>query len=358
MIYDAPVVFWNDDGTPYKPFNYMGWWEGPVRLRYALANSMNVPSIKVLDSVGFDAAITRASRLLGITDPAEIAQTFPRRYPLALGIISIAPIQMAKAFSTFANAGREVEPIAIVYVEDRNGNIILEPEKELRARQKKLGDDLQILTPQEAYIMVSMLESTVEYGTLANRRRNVGGFDGMPMAGKTGTTQNWSDAWTVGFSPYMTTAIWFGFDMPGNSLGVNQTGATAAGPIWAEYMKDIHSGLAVTEFPRPESGLTEMEVCAVSGMLPTEYCSDGTIEEIFLAGTEPHQFCTYHKFQKDQEQKILDKLLNSILAEDVSAEDFELPDPGLEDSLLEDFQMDSEIDSLFGSTDVENPLLD
>ena len=358
MIYDAPVVFWNDDGTPYKPFNYMGRWEGPVRLRYALAHSMNVPSIKVLDAVGFDAAITRASRLLGITDPAEISRTFPRRYPLALGIVSIAPIQMAKAFSTFANAGREVEPIAIVYVEDRNGNIILEPEKELRARQKKLGDDLQILTPQEAYIMVSMLESTVEYGTLANRRRNVGGFDGMPMAGKTGTTQNWSDAWTVGFSPYMTTAIWFGFDMPGNSLGVNQTGATAAGPIWAGYMKDIHADLPIMEFPRPETGLTEMEVCAVSGMLPTEFCSDGTVEEIFLTGTEPHQFCTLHKFRHEQEQEILDKLLNSVLAEDVSAEDFELPDPGLEDSVLGDFRIDSEIDSLFGSSDVENPLLD
>lgn len=358
MIYDAPVVFWNDDGTPYTPNNFMGRWEGPVRLRYALANSMNVPSIKVLDAIGFDAAITRASRLLGVSDPAEISRTFPRRYPLALGIVSISPMQMAKAFSTFANSGREVQPIAIVYVEDRNGNIILEPEKELRSRQKRLGDDLQVLTPQEAYIMVSMLQSTVEYGTLANRRRNVGGFDGMPMAGKTGTTQNWSDAWTIGFSPYVTTAIWFGFDMPGNSLGVNQTGATAAGPIWAGYMKDIHADLPAIDFPRPETGLTDMEVCAVSGMLPTEYCTDGTVEEVFLSGTEPHQFCTIHKFQRDQEQNILDKLLNSMLTEDISAEDFRLPDPGIEDSLLEDFQMDSEIDSLFGSSDVENPLLD
>ena len=103
--------------------------------------------------------------------------------------------------------------------------------------------------------MTDLLQSTVAYGTLANRRRNVGGFDGMPMAGKTGTTQNWQAAWTVGFSPYYTTAIWFGFDKMGNSLGRNLTGATAAGPVWASYMKEIHKDLEPKPFEEPESGL-------------------------------------------------------------------------------------------------------
>lgn len=356
MIYDSPIVLENEDGTYYTPLNYLGEWAGPVLLRDALANSMNVPSIQVLDAIGFDAAIDRASSLLGITDPAAIADTFPRRYPLALGIVSVAPIQMAKAFATFANEGKKVEPIGIIYVEDRQGNIILEPEKELRARQKRLGKDLEIMSPQEAYIMVDMLQSTVKYGTLAGRRRRVGGFDGMPMAGKTGTTQNWSDAWTVGFSPYMTTAVWFGFDIPGNSLGINQTGATAAGPIWAEYMKSVHKNRPTDEFTEPETGLTKLDVCNVSGKLPTEHCNEGTHEEIFLTGTEPREFCSVHKFEEEQDQRLIEKMKRSILSESIDVGEEEIP--GLDDSLFKGMQMDEDLGDIFESTEVENPLLD
>ncbi|TFG64691.1 MAG: PBP1A family penicillin-binding protein [Spirochaetales bacterium] len=321
LIYDAPVVFWNDDGTPYMPLNFLGEWAGPVLVRYALAKSMNVPSIQVLDSIGFDAAINTASKLLGITDPADITRIFPRRYPLGLGVVSVAPIQMAKAFSTLANGGKEVTPIGITYVEDRQGRFILEPEKELRTVQKKKGSDIQIVSPQVAYIMTSILGSAVDFGTLAGRRIAVGGFDDMPMAGKTGTTQNWSDAWTVGFSPYVTTAIWFGFDMPGNSLGINQTGATAAGPVWAEYMKQIHKGLEIKQFNKPESGLAEMSVCNISGEIPTPECDQGVHKEIFLTGTEPRQFCTIHKFENDRNQELLQRLQKSLLTEDYTLED-------------------------------------
>ena len=325
LIYDKPVVFWNDDGTPYTPQNFMGEWKGPVTLRYALATSMNVPSIQVLDKIGFDAAINRASRLLGITDPVEIKNSFPRKYPLGLGIISVAPIQMAKAFATFPNGGKEVTPIGIRYIEDRSGKIILEPERELRANQKREGERLQILSPQAAYIMVDLLKSTVDFGTLANRRRMVGGFP-MDFGGKTGTTQNWSDAWTVGFSPYLTTAIWFGFDMPGNSLGLNQTGATAAGPVWAKYMKAIHENnpsMPPVEFKKPESGLVELTVCRTSGMLPTEYCTDGTRKELFIAGTEPRKFCTLHKFESERNEELIKRLQDSYLTDIYSLDNFE-----------------------------------
>ena len=361
LIYDAPVIFYNDDGSEYTPINYMGQWEGPVTLRYALARSMNVPSIQVLDGIGFDAAINRASKLLGIEDPVEIEKTFPRKYPLGLGIISVSPMQMAKAFSTFANEGKDVTPIAIRYIEDRKGNIILEPEKELRAEQKRAADKLQILSPQEAYIMVDLLKSTVEFGTLAGRRRLVGGFDGMPMAGKTGTTQNWSDAWTVGFSPYMTTAVWFGFDVPGNSLGINQTGATAAGPIWAKYMKEIHTDLPAKEFNKPETGLVEIEVCEKSGKLPTEACIH-TREEIFLEGTQPQSLCTICEFEDDRTQELIQRLQKSVLTESVSLDDFEMPD--IEDSFLEDVELNLQLQRLedsstgSGSSEVTNPLLD
>ncbi len=325
MIIDAPVVFWNDDNTPYIPLNYRGEWKGRVLLRQALAHSMNVPSLKVLDTIGFDAAISRASRLLGITDPAEIESTFPRKYPLGLGVITVSPLQMARAFATFANQGREVDPIAIRYVEDRNGRLLLEPEKDLRARQMRAGDSMQIMTPQEAYIMVSLLKSTVEEGTLRGAAAWVGGF-GRPIAGKTGTTQNWSDAWTVGFTPQIATAVWFGFDERGYSLGVNQTGATAAGPAWAEYMKQADDGLPVEEFIRPATGLIEVNVCAVSGQLPTEYCTDGIRREIFLTGTEPREFCTLHKYEAERNATLRESIKNSILLGDVAPQSPATPD--------------------------------
>jgi len=299
-IIDEPTTFYNEDGTPYSPQNFRGEWAGSVLAWQALANSMNVPSVKVLQTIGFDAAISRAAALLDITDPIEIRKTFPRYYPLALGVIGVTPLQMARAFSVFANGGKAVTPIAIRYVEDRYGNIIAEPEKEtLQALRQKP----QVISPQNAAIMIDMLKRVVSSGTLAGATQSGSifkqtGSDGksyvIPIVGKTGTTQNWADAWTLGSSPYYTTAIWRGFDRPGNSLGVSQTGATVAAPVWANYMRDIHVGLPYKNFPKPASGLVSVSVCAKSGMLPTEYCSDGTITLTYLDGTQPTQFCTLH----------------------------------------------------------------
>ena len=305
LIYDTPVVFYNDDGTPYIPLNYRGEWKGPVLTWLALAKSMNVPSVKVLDAIGFDAAINRAAALLDVTDPREVRRTFPRLYPLALGVIGVSPLKMARAYSIFANQGREVTPIAIRSVEDRQGRVFLEPEKELRTQQKKKGSAIQLLSPQNAYVMTDMLKRTVSDGTL--QYPTAGGKlytykddDGksytIPSAGKTGTTQNWADAWTVGFTPYMTTAVWFGFDRPGNSLGVTQSGAAIAGVLWANYMETIHRGLPYKDFIRPQSGLVDVKVCAKSGLLPTEYCDEGLINLVFYEGTQPHQYCDLHQF--------------------------------------------------------------
>jgi penicillin-binding protein 1A len=148
-----------------------------------------------------------------------------------------------------------------------------------------------------------MLKKTVEMGTLYNpsgwgskftfKDANGKNFR-MPMAGKTGTPQNWSDAWTVGYSPYYTTAIWFGFDRPGNSLGVNLTGSTLAGPVWADYMREIHQGLPFRDFVRPTSGIIDVTVCAKSGLLKTEACNQGELTLPFLEGTQPDQYCNIH----------------------------------------------------------------
>ncbi|MDC7125905.1 MAG: PBP1A family penicillin-binding protein [Spirochaetales bacterium] len=335
-LYDGPVVFFDESGNPYEPQNYLGDWEGSVLLRYALATSMNVPSIQVLEGIGFDAAIERISRMTGLYDKRNDEEYFPRGFTLGLGVTALAPINMARAFATFPNQGKEVEPIAIISVEDREGNIILEPERDrLREKQKNKYDD-QIMSPQVAYIMTDMLQSTVQYGTLANRRRFVHGFDGMPMAGKTGTTQNWQAAWTVGFSPYYTTAVWFGFDRMGNSLGRDLTGATAAGPYWALYMKEIHKDLERKQFPEPDSGLVRVRVCRKSGLLPTNDCNEGTKEEIFLAGTEPKKTCDIHKFEKQRDEELLQRLQNNLLIEDLPTNNFDIPDLELPDFLNDD----------------------
>jgi penicillin-binding protein 1A len=302
LIYDLPVVFHNEDGTPYIPLNFRGEWRGSLLLYDALANSMNVASLKVLDGIGFDAAINRAAALLGITDGEVIRRTFPRVYPLGLGIISAAPIQMARAFAVFANQGRDVSPIAIRAVEDRNGRVVLDTEREVRLRQQRMGSDIQVVSPQNAYIMTSMLKKTVEMGTLYapsewgakfTFRDEKGNRYRMPMAGKTGTPQNWSDAWTVGYSPYYTTAVWFGFDKPGNSLGVSLTGSTLAGPVWADFMREIHQGLPQKDFVRPSTGIVEVTVCSKSGLLKTPSCP-GEVTLPFLEGTQPTRYCDMH----------------------------------------------------------------
>ncbi len=348
MILDAPVVFTNPDGTRYEPENYKGKWHGRVLLRDALAESMNVPSLKIMDGIGFDAAIQRASRMLGITDPAAIVRTFPRYYPLALGIVTVSPLQMARAFATFPNQGREVVPIAIRYIEDRNGKIILEPEKELRAQQSRKGDAAEIMSPQTAYIMTSILQSTLKEGTLAGVTGILAGDNGkpvQPMAGKTGTTQNWSDVWTIGFSPAVTTSIWFGFDEGNRSLGTEITGATAAGPVWARYMKAIHKDIPVEQFIRPESGLVTVNVSASSGLLPTTY-SRHIFPEILLAGTEPRTFDEVDEYEATRGQDIEDNLRRALIEGGAS--------PGGDSGLpsLGTLNLDT------GSSTSGNPLLD
>jgi penicillin-binding protein 1A len=313
MILDAPVRFMNADGTYYEPLNYKGEWHGRVLLRNALAESMNVPSLRILDGIGFDAAIQRASRMLGITDPVQIEKRFPRYYPLGLGIITVSPLEMARAYSVFANGGREVVPVSIRYIEDRNGRIIMEPAKQVMADESR-KKDAQIMSPQTAYIMTSILQSTIKEGSLGGIGSTLDIWSGksQPFAAKTGTTQNWEDAWTVGFSPYVTTAIYYGFDEGNRSLGTQLSGALIAGPTWAAYMRAIHKNLPIKQFTRPETGLVDVWVSETSGLLPTQYTQKKT-KEIFLTGTEPKTFDQIDEYNAQQNDATLDTLRNTVL---------------------------------------------
>jgi penicillin-binding protein 1A len=148
----------------------------------------------------------------------------------------------------------------------------------------------------------------------------------MEMAGKTGTTQNWSDAWTVGFSPYMTTAVWMGFDKPGNSLGLDNTGAVAAGPMWAKYMKAIHQNLAPMKFPKPATGLYSMNVDAETGLLPSGEPGEKVRTEIFLEGTGPTEVSNMAHFRQLRDEALANNIQGAL--NDIGG--VEAPAPGLD----------------------------
>jgi penicillin-binding protein 1A len=187
----------------------------------------------------------------------------------------------------------------------------------------------------------------------------------MPTAGKTGTTQNWADAWTVGYTPYYTTAIWLGFDQGGgNSLGTNQTGAVTTGPVWARYMEAIHEGLEPREFDKPATGLTETTVTAKRGLLPPEDYQGETVEEVFLEGTAPETFDPWQDYRNDQESLLVNRLEQTIQEERYSLDTSELSQAeqgelDLDLKLDVDLsQFQGELDSPDGSSQEGNPLLD
>ncbi|WP_273066407.1 penicillin-binding protein 1A [Treponema berlinense] len=303
IISDTPVVFHTADGKPYIPQNFRGEWKGDVELWYALAHSMNIPSLKILDGIGFEAGINRAIALLGIPKEEVPYRGFVPGYPIGLGVCSVKPIELARAYSVFASGGKEVTPIAIRSVEDKNGNIILNPEKEVRTSLQAKGSSAQVITPQTAYVMTQLLQNTVRSGSLAGPSSNGTKFRykdakgrqyQIPAAGKTGTTQNWADAWAVGYTPYYTSVFWFGFDKPGQSLGLQLTGSTLSGYVWADYMRKIHDGLPMKDFSKPATGVIEATVCSVSGGILTPECGNHKVTAWYLEGTQPTQVCSVH----------------------------------------------------------------
>lgn len=306
-IDDTPVVFYNEDGIPYLPENFKGEWMGSVQLWYALAKSMNVPSLRILDGIGFDAAIDRAANLLGIPQNELDERHFDRVYPLGLGICSVRPIEVARAYAVFGNQGKAVTPIAVRSVEDRNGKIIVDPEREIRNEQKNNKNN-QIISPQTAYVMTDILMNSVRMGTMSYgtqygsklRYRDANGKQyQMPAAGKTGTTQNWQNAWAAGYTPYLAAAVWFGFDTPGETLGTDLTGATLAGVAWGDFMRIANEDYPYKEFPKPATGIIEATVCSVSGKLLSSACGDHSTTKVFLEGSQPTQMCDYHVNRQD-----------------------------------------------------------
>ena len=176
----------------------------------------------------------------------------------------------------------------------------MNPELDIRKEQVAKGEKIQVISPQTSFVMIKLLEQTVNNGgTLGAQKWHFDYRDAngkrytMPAGGKTGTTQNWADAWTCGITPYYAAAFWFGFDKPGQSLGLNITGATLAGFAWGEYFDKIHADLPLKNWIKPLEGVIECTVCADSGMILTESCEHSTTQW-YLEGTQPTEICPIH----------------------------------------------------------------
>jgi penicillin-binding protein 1A len=244
LIVDAPISFPSGAGT-WSPHNYDNKYEGAITLRHALAESRNIPAIKLAQHVGIKTVIDYVHRF-GIT--SEI-QPF---LPVALGSAEVTLLEHTAAYTVFPNDGVRLSPHAIRKVADYDGHVMEQDYPEVR----------DVIAARSARIMVELLQGVVLHGTgIAASKLN------HPLAGKTGTTNDFTDAWFVGFSPSVTCGVWVGYDEK-KTLGPKETGAQAALPIWIDFMKVAIAGQPNEKFPEPPPE-------AVAGRKTAVAASDG-----------------------------------------------------------------------------------
>jgi len=249
-----------------------------MTIRAALRTSSNRAAVRMLEEVGIAKTVTYAQSL-GIG-------TLPSVPSLALGSGEVTLMSMTQAYSTFANGGLLNRATFVRRVEDNDGKVLFEAKPEPR----------QVVSPATAFMMASMLSDVVNYGTGYRARQE--GFT-LPAAGKTGTTNDFVDAWFVGFTPNLVAGVWVGFDQP-QTIIANGFAADLAVPMWARFMKAATAG-DKPEWYSPPKGVVAASVCPVSGLLPGEFC-DRVISEYFAAGTVPTQICRAHGLPFDGTQ--------------------------------------------------------
>ncbi|GIR41975.1 MAG: penicillin-binding protein [Candidatus Neomarinimicrobiota bacterium] len=280
QLLNQPVVLniQNMDGTwvKWKPQNYDGSTGGLTTFREGLRKSMNLISVRMVQQdIAPADQVKQTAKRMGINTDIRAVDA------IALGTSEVFPIEMVSAYSALSNMGVYSKPFAITKIEDRYGNIIKE----------YYPDRKEVLSEETAYLMTSLMQTVMDRGTGGSARWKYK-FN-RPAAGKTGTTQGWSDAWFVGFTPQIAAGCWFGVDDFKVPLGPGQDGSRAALPAWARFMKAAHDtlGLPVEKFPKP-SGIEDSEICSVTKKLPLPACPVET--EIFKKGTEPTQKCKVH----------------------------------------------------------------
>jgi len=224
-IVDLPFTTMSG-GQVYSPRNYDEKFEGTITLRRALAGSRNVPAVKLAEKVGISTVVDMTKRF-GITTP------LPPYLPLALGAADMKLVEHVSAFTVFPNDGIRIDPHMIRRVTSYDGALLEEAHPEVH----------DVLSPDIARTMTAMLEEVIQFGTAVQAKAL-----GRPAAGKTGTTQDYTDAWFVGYTPQITAGVWVGFDDKQISLGKKETGARAALPIWLEFMQSATAGMPPLDF--------------------------------------------------------------------------------------------------------------
>ena len=271
IVVDEPTTF-EFDGQEYSPNNFGSEFYGPVTLRKAMAKSLNVATIKVAEMVGYPTVVNLAHKA-GINEDVKATPA------MAIGSYDATPLEMAGAWTIFANEGVRVQPSFVSLVKETNGKVLLD--------QKPVSKP--VLDPRVDYIMVSMLEEVMRTGTAAGVRSR--GFT-VPAGGKTGTSGGERDGWFAGFTSNLLCLVWVGFD---DNRQLDIEGAKSALPIWTEFMKraiSLRRYADVKEFEAP-SGVVTVTIDPESGMPATPQCPMQQ-PEVFIAGTEPVGMCPLH----------------------------------------------------------------
>jgi len=299
LVSGAPVVIEDDISGDWRPQNYSRKVFGPTRLREALSKSLNLVSVRLVRALGVE-TIRDYLEKFGF-DRARL----PQGLSLALGSATVTPMEIARAYGVFANGGYLVEPFFIARVEDPSGQIVeyanrqmlcsgcAIPISESSESSKPLPDprfSQQVVSPENAFILDSMMREVIRSGT-GRAARSLHRDD---LAGKTGTTNNYFDAWFTGYSSNIVATVWVGFDRP-KDLGQGESGARAALPIWVDFMKTALSGKAHAVQHSPEN-IIKIRVNHKSG-LPTHAEDPDGYPEYFVTGTEPTT--PHEEFQVD-----------------------------------------------------------
>jgi penicillin-binding protein 1A len=285
MILDSPLVYrqTTETGaeTEWKPKNYEKKFNGPTSFRSALTHSHNVITIKILEDIGVGYVINYA-RKLGITSPLN------RDLTLALGSSALTPLELATAYSVFANGGVRISPAYITRIADRDGRILESVDPGdfpggLANDQRliKLTPE-RVISPETAYLVTNLMESVIRDGT-GRRARELG----RPAAGKTGTTNDLKDAWFAGYVPQLVAVAWSGYDQE-RPLGRNETGARAALPAWLSFMKEAVKQFDPLDFTVPDA-IEFRPIDPGTGLLAPEDSSEVLIEA-FAPGTVPTRY--------------------------------------------------------------------
>ncbi len=280
QLLNQPLVLrvLNSEGEweKWMPRNYDGSTSGLTSLREGIRKSVNLVAVRIVKELVPASEVTSTASRMGITTEIRAVDA------IALGTSEVYLLDMVNAYSAFSNKGLLNQPFGITRVEDRYGNVIKEyfPIRE------------EVLREESAYVMTSMLQTVLDKGTGGSARWKYNFYH--PAGGKTGTTQNWTDAWFVGFSKQIAAGVWMGVDDPRVSLGEGQDGSKAALPAWASFMAEAHDTLGYrrVNFDRPD-GVIDYTICSTTKDRPTNLCP--TEKEIFIKGTEPSQVCKTHR---------------------------------------------------------------